>query len=155
MSARRHAKEMFDTTGGTPTTASLASLATALRAADATTRGIPVDEGRGITAVVSCPSGQTLTSGAMRCFAYMAVDMNADMSIPSSGRRWCRYPNLDVDLIADTGVSASTERDIPLGDKSVLSGVGRLCWLPDAVVHSGTAATNAVVVTYSHSRWSV
>lgn len=155
MTARRHAKETFDTSGGTPTTTALATLATALRAADATTRGIPIDDARGVTAVVSCPSGQTITSGVMRAYAYMPVDRSNDGSIPSTGRRWCRYPNLDVDLISGTGVGASTERDIPLGDKVALSGVGRLCWLPDAVIHSGSAGTGTVTVTYSASRQMV
>lgn len=152
MSARRYAKETFDTSGGTATTAALSTLVTALRAADATTRGIPIDDGRGITAVVSCPSGQTITSGIMRCYAYMPVDRNADGSIPT--RRWVKYPTLDVDLIADTSIATATERDIPLGDKAVLSGAGRLCWLPDAVVHSGSSGSATVGVVYSLNRWS-
>lgn len=150
MTQRRHAKETFDTSGGTATTTAVATLATALRAADASTRGIPIDDARGVTAVVSGPSGQTITSGTMRCYAYMPVDRNADGSIPT--RRWVRYPNLDVNVINDTGISADTERDIPLGDKLSLSGVGRLCWLPDALVHTGTAGTAKITVTYSVSR---
>jgi hypothetical protein len=152
MSARRYAKETFDTSGGTATTTALATLVTALRAADASTRGISIDDGRGITAVVSCPSGQTLTSGAMRCYVYMAVDRNADGSIPT--RRWVKYPALDVDIISDTSILASTERDIPLGDKIILSGAGRLCWLPDAVIHSGSSGAATVGVVYSLNRWS-
>lgn len=150
MAYRRHAKETFDTSGGTATTTTLSTLVTALRAADATTRGISIDDARGVTAIVSCPSGETVTSGTMRCYVYMPVDRNADGSIPT--QRWVKYPNLDVNLLTDTGISASTERDIPMGDKLSLSGVGRLCWLPDAVVHSGTAGTAKITVTYSASK---
>jgi hypothetical protein len=149
MSARRHAKENFATTGGTPTTTALATLVTALRAADASTRGIPVDDARGVTVVASCPSGQTITSGILRAYAYLPVDRSNDGSIPTAGRRWVRYPNLDVDLIADTGVTTATERDIPIGDKMVLSGVGRLAYLPDACIHSGSADATGFVFTYS------
>lgn len=149
----RFAKETFATTGGTATTAAIATLATALRAADAVTRGIGIDEGKGVTAVVSCPSGQTLTSGFMRCYAYMPIDRNADGSIPgTASRRWVKYPTLDIDIIGDTGVATATERDIPLGDKQILTGTGRLCWLPDAVIHSGTADAAGVIVLYAHNR---
>lgn len=147
MSARRYAKETFALSGGTPTTDALATLVTALRAADASTRGVPIDDGRGVTAVVSTNSAKTIVSGIMRCYAYMAVDRNADGSIPSSGRRWVKYPTLDYDLIADSGVATTTERDIPLGDKMILSGAGRLCWLPDAVI--GSAGATSIDVTYS------
>jgi len=147
MSARRHAKETFDTSGGTATTAAIATLVTALRAADASTRGIPIDDGRGVTAVVSCPSGQTITSGIMRAYVYMPVDRNLDGSIPSNGRRWVKYPALDFDLLTD--VATATERDIAIGDKMILSGVGRICWLPDAVIHSGSSGSATVGVVYS------
>src|SRR6185295_11791461 len=142
-------KETFDTSGGTPTTTAIATLVTALRAADASTRGIPIDDARGLTAVVSCPVGQTITSGVMRCYAYLPCDRSNDGSIPSNGRRWVKYPALDVDLIADTGITTATERDIPIGDKASLSGVGRVCWLPDAVIHSGSSGSATVAVTYS------
>lgn len=149
MSARRHAKETFDTSGGTPTTTALATLVTALRAADATLRGIPIDDARGVSMVVSCPSGQTITSGFVRAYCFLPVDRNNDGSIPSTGRRWVRCPNLDIDLIADTGVAASAERDIPIGDKASLSGIGRIAYLPDAVIHSGSSGTGTVIFTYS------
>lgn len=149
MSARRHAKENFATTGGTATTTALATLATALRAADASTRGIPIDDARGLSLVASCPSGQTITSGFARAYCYLPVDRNNDGSIPSTGRRWVRCPNLDVDLINDTGITTATERDIPIGDKASLSGIGRVCWLPDACIHSGAADTTGFIFTYS------
>lgn len=149
MSARRFAKETFALSGGTPTTDTIANLITALRTADFASRGLLIDEGRGVTAVVSVDSAKTIVSGAMRCYAGMAVDRNADGSIPT--QRWVKYPTLDVDLIADTSISGSTERDIPLGDKVVLSGSGRLVWLPDAVV--GSSGATLVTVTYSLGRW--
>lgn len=150
MSARRHAKETFALTGGTPTTDAIATLVTALRAADAATRGIPIDDGRGVAAVVSTNSTKTIVSGNLRCFVYMAVDRSNDGSIPSTGRRWVKYPTLDIDLINDTGIAGSTERDIPIGDKAVLSGAGRICWLPDAVI--GSASSTSIDVTYT-SNW--
>lgn len=149
MSARRYAKETFDTTGGSPTTTALATLVTALRAADASLRGIPIDDARGVSAVVSCPSGQTITSGIMRAYCFLPCDRSNDGSIPTAGRRWVRCPNLDVDLLVDTGVAGAAERDIALGDKASLSSVGRICWLPDAVIHSGSAGTATVLVTYA------
>ena len=150
MTQRRHAKETFDTSGGTATTTTLSTLVTALRAADASTRGIPIDEARGVTAVVSCPLGETLTSGTMRCYAYMPVDRNADGSIPT--RRWVKYPTLDINILTSTGVATATERDIALGDQLALTGCGRICWLPDAIIHSGTAGTAKITVTYTMSR---
>ena len=149
MSARRHAKETFTMTS--EVTGTFATLVTELRAADATTRGIPIDDGRGVTAVVSVPVTETIVSGVMRCYVYMPVDRNADGSIPSDGRRWVKYPALDVDLISDTGISASTERDIPLGDKHALSGAGRIVWIPDTV--TGSSGSALLTVTYSANRW--
>lgn len=143
---RRYAKETFTMTS--EVTAAIADLVTALRAADASKRGIQLDEAFGLTAVVSVPTGETIVSGNMRCFVYLPVDMNADGSIAE--RRWVKYPNLDVDLIADTSVSASTERDIPLGDQLSLSKSGRLVWLPDAV--TGSAGSALLTVTYTLSR---
>jgi hypothetical protein len=149
MSARRFAKETFQLTGGNPTTDALATLVTALRAADFASRGLLIDEGRGVTAVISVDTAKTIVSGIMRCYAGMAVDRNVDGSIPT--QRWVKYPTLDVDLIGDTGIAGTTERDIPLGDKTVQSGAGRLVWLPDAVI--GSAGSTLVTVTYSSSRW--
>lgn len=149
MSARRFAKETFQLTGGPPTTDAIATLVTALRAATFSLRGLLIDEGRGVTAVVSVDAAKTIVSGVMRCYAGMAVDRNEDGSIPT--QRWVKYPSLDVDLIGDTGIGGTTERDIPLGDKQVLSGAGRLVWLPDAVI--GSAGSTIVLVTYSSCRW--
>lgn len=143
---RRYAKETFVMTA--ETTATFADLVTTLRAADASTRGIQLDEAFGLTAVVSVPITETITSGTMKALAYLPVDMNGDGSIAE--RRWVRYPNLDVDLIADTGVSASTERDIPLGDQLSLSKAGRLVWIPDAVI--GSTGSALLTVTYTLSR---
>lgn len=148
---RRHAKETF--VMSSEVTTAIATLVTALRAADASTRGIQIDEGFGLTAVVSVPITETIVSGAMRCYAYLPCDLNGDGSVPSDGRRWVKYPNLDVDLISDTGVSASSERDIPLGDKASYSRAGRLVWLPDAV--TGSAGSALLTVTYTLSRRNV
>lgn len=146
---RRYAKETFVMTS--EVTAAIADLVTALRAADASTRGIQLDEAFGLTAVVSVPSTETIVSGSMRAYAYLPVDMNGDGSIAE--RRWVKYPNLDVNLIDDTGVSASTERDIPLGDKASYSRAGRLVWLPDAV--TGSSGSALLTVTYTLSRRNV
>lgn len=149
--SRRFAKETFALIGGTPTTDAIATLVTALRAADFNSRGLLLDDGRGVTAVVSVDANKTIVSGAMRCYAGLAVDRNPDGSIPT--QRWVKYPALDVDLITDTNIATTTERDIPLGDKIVLSGAGRLVWLPDAVI--GSTGATLVTVTYSLNRWAV
>lgn len=148
---RRYAKETFTMTS--EVTTAIATLVTALRAAEASTRGIAIDEGFGVTAVVSVPITETIVSGVMRAYAYLPCDLNADGSVPSSGRRWVKYPSLDIDLIADTGVSATTERDIPLGDKASFSRAGRLCWLPDAV--TGSTGSALLTVTYTLSRRNI
>lgn len=146
MGQRRFAKETF--TMSSDVTGTFADLVTALRAADAATRGIPIDDCRGVTAIVSVPDTETVVSGNMRCYVYMAVDRNADGSVPT--RRWVKYPSLDVDLIGDTGISASTERDIPLGDQLILSGAGRIVWIPDTV--TGSSGSALLTVTYSAHR---
>jgi hypothetical protein len=143
---RRYAKETFTMTS--EVTTALATLTTALRVAVPSTRGIAIDEAYGVTCVVSAPATETIVSGTMRAFAYLPVDMNPDGSIAAS--RWVRYPNLDVDLIADTGVGASTERDIPIGDQLSLSKAGRICWLPEAV--TGSTGSALLTVTYTLSR---
>lgn len=132
-------------------TTAIATLVTALRAADAQTRGIAIDEAFGVTAVVSVPDTETIVSGTMRGYAYLPVDMNADGSIAT--RRWCAVPSLDVDLIAGTLTAASTERDIPIGDKVSYSRAGRMCWLPDAV--TGSSGSALLTVTYILSRRNV
>jgi hypothetical protein len=146
---RRYAKETFVMTA--EVTAAIADLVTALRAADASTRGIAIDETFGLTAVVSVPVTETITSGVMRCYAYLPVDLNADGSI--AARRWVKYPNLDIDLIGDTGVTTATERDIPIGDQLSLSKAGRICWLPDAV--TGSTGSALLTVTYTLSRRNI
>lgn len=148
---RRYAKETFVMTA--EVTTAIATLVTALRAADASTRGIQMDEAYGVTAVVSVPITETIVSGVMRCFAYLPCDLNADGSVPSSGRRWVKYPTLDYDLVTDSGVTTNTERDIPLGDKASFSRAGRLIWLPDAV--TGSAGSAVLTVTYTLSRRNI
>lgn len=143
---RRYAKETFTMTS--EVTEAIANLVTALRAADAEKRGIAIDEAYGVTAVVSVPSTETIVSGTMRAYAYLPVDVNADGSIPTS--RWCAVPNLDVNLLTDTGVSASTERDIAIGDRASYSRAGRIVWLPDAV--TGSSGSALLTVTYILSR---
>lgn len=146
---RRYAKETFTMTANV--TETYADLVTALRAADATKRGIAIDEAFGVTAVVSVPDTETIVSGTMRAFAYLPVDVNGDGSIPT--RRWCAVPALDVNLISDTGISASTEQDIALNDKASYSRAGRLVWLPDAV--TGSTGSDLLTVTYILSRRNV
>lgn len=146
---RRYAKETFVMTS--EVTAAIADLVTALRAATATTRGIQLDEAYGVSCVVSVPSTETIVSGTMRAYAYLPVDMNADGSIAT--RRWCAVPSLDVNLLTDTGVAASTERDIPINDKASYTRLGRLVWLPDAV--TGSAGSALLTVTYFLSRRNI
>ena len=151
MSARRNQQESYTLSGSPPTSTALATLVTALRADVVPgNHGVAIDDGRGVTAVVSVDSAKTIVSGAMRCYAWMPTTLDANNR--ATAGRWVRYPNLDVDLITDTNVGASTERDIPLGDKIALSGVGRLAWLPDAVVGSTGATT--LLVTHMANRWS-
>lgn len=146
---RRYAKETFVMTS--EVTAAIADLVTALRAADASKRGIQVDEAFGASCVVSVPSTETIVSGTMRAYMYLPVDMNADGSVASS--RWCAVPNLDINLLTDTNVAASTERDIAIGDKVSYTRTGRVVWLPDAV--TGSAGSALLTVTYFLSRRNV
>lgn len=146
---RRYASETFTMTADVTT--AIATLVTALRAATASTRGVQLDEAYGVSAVVSVPSGKTVVSGSMRAFAYLPVAMNADGSVAT--RRWCAVPNLDINLLTDTNVAASTERDIPLNDKASYTRLGRLVWLPDAV--TGSAGSDLLTVTYFLSRRNI
>jgi hypothetical protein len=146
---RRYASETF--TMSSEVTGTFADLVTALRAADASKRGIAIDEAWGVTCVVSVPVTETIVSGTMKAFAYLPCALNADGSISAS--RWCRVPNLDVDLIADTGISASSERDIAINDKASYTRAGRICWIPDAV--TGSTGSALLTVTYTLSRRNV
>jgi len=148
---RRYAKETFTMTA--EVTTAIATLVTALRAADAATRGIQIDEAYGAACVVSVPITETIVSGTMRCYMYLPCDLNADGSIPSDGRRWVAVPNLDINLISDTNVSASTERDIAIGDKVSFTRTGRVVWLPDAV--TGSTGSALLTVTYFLSRRNI
>ena len=150
--SRSHIKETFALTGGTPTTDALATLVTALRTDAAPfQRGINIDNARGVCAVVSTNSTKTIVSGNLRCYALMPVDVNQNKS--ASARRWTKYPTLDMDLIADSGIGGTTERDIPTGDKNTLTGIERFIWLPDAVV--GSAGATSIDIIYSVRRWAV
>ncbi len=144
--SRRYAKDVYALSGGTPTTTAIATLVTALRAGDASTFGIKIDEGRGVAAAVSVNSGHVIVSGALRAYAYMPTDRNNDGSIPAGAFRWVKYPALDYDLVTDSLITGSTERDIPTGDKLVLSSVARLAWVPDAVV--GDSGSTSINITY-------
>lgn len=153
MASRRYAKDVYALTGGTPTSATLSTLVTALRAAGPSAFGVQIDEHRGVAAVVSVDVACTIVSGVLRAYAYMPTDRNADGSLPAAAFRWVKYPALDYDLVNDSGVAGSTERDIPTGDKIVLVGVGRLAWVPDAVI--GSTGATSINITYSSSLTSV
>lgn len=150
--SRSHIKETFALTGGSPTTDAIANLVTTLRTdVYPFQRGVLIDNARGVCATISVDLAKTVVSGMMRCYALMPSDVNAVRSV--SARRWMKYPNLDIDVIADTGVAASSERDIPLGDKQTLTGIERFIWLPDAVI--GSAGATLLTVIYSVRRWAV
>lgn len=93
--------------------------------------GIAVDNSLGVSCVFSAASGQTITGGTFDAYAMVVVTANKDGS-PAT-YRWMRYPDLDFTP------TVFTVRDIPTGDKTPYTGIGRVAWLPNAVtLSSGT-----------------
>lgn len=96
--------------------------------------GVQLIKGSGLAICVSAPAGQTVTSGTMRAYVYMPVDVGATVTY-----RWLKYPALDW-------VLAASVRDQCSGDKEVLSGIGRFAYVEDDAVLSGGTTLK---VTYS------
>lgn len=146
MTVASHRKDTFTLSGGTPTSTTLATLVTALRAAENEAYGIDCTNSRGVNAVFSVDLAKTIVSGSMRAFCLMPCDVNGDRSIPAAGRRWVYCPSLDVTL-----VGGSTDRDEASDDLSTPVGTYRLAFVPDAVI--GSAGSTGLTVVYSTRRW--
>lgn len=116
------------------------TLATNVAALTATS-GVDIGNAKGVTGVLAALSTRTLTSGALRCYAYLPVTANADGSAATWA--WVPYNALDIDSVAST----VADRYFPFGDKAALTGVGRLVWLPDAVVVSAGATVSICYTT--------
>lgn len=105
-------------------------------AALAASSGVPLDKGYGAAAVARAVAGN-LTAGNIRCYVFMPFGVTrADNTLPVPTAEWMKYPLLDFPV--NTGVPAT-----PSGDKWVLTGVGRIIWVPDVdvTVSSGTTLT--------------
>ena len=121
---------------------SLATNKAALVALGAT-GGVDITNAEGVTAVLAAESTRTLTSGALRCYVYMPYTSTGNGE-PGSWE-WIPYNVLDADPVNST----VADRFFPVGDKEALTGIGRIAWLPDAVVVS---AGTTVTLTYAVRR---
>jgi hypothetical protein len=114
-------------------TPAIATLVAALTAQS----GIDISHGEAVTCVVSALTGQKIVSGTMRCYVYMPTNANPNGEPDSASFRWMPYSRLDYSLVGGT-----VARDEPIGDKQVLTGVGRIIFLPDAVTFDGGATAS-------------
>lgn len=118
------------------------NLATNVAALTATS-GVDISGGRGVSCTLDGGSGHTITGGALRCYVYVPVTANKDGTAATFA--WTAYNTLDETTLTNT----VAERYHTLGDKQPLTGVGRICWLPDAVTLS---AGTSLVICYATRR---
>jgi hypothetical protein len=138
MGAIRSRKETYAMS--TNVTGTFATLVSTMRAGTATDYGIDCTMARGVNAVASMIASKTITSGTLKAFCYMPVDVAADGSITT--RRWVRCPSLDLTL-----VGGDVERDEPSGDMETPAGCYRFAFVPDAV--TGSSGSTSLTLTYS------
>lgn len=100
--------------------------------------GIAVDRGGGVASVIAAENfalidggtaNATINGGSMRCYVWMPVAEagQGGGQIAAVTFKWFPYPALDWTPTTGNQYAAS-------GDKQSLSGIGRIVWLPDAVV---------------------
>ena len=140
MGAQRSQTDSYALSGSPPTSTTLATLVTALRAAANDAYGVDCTHSDGVNAVLSVDSDKTIVSGTLRCYCLMAVLTGTDRAV--TARRWVYVPGNDITL---TG--GSTERDEATGDRATPAGAYRVAYLPDAVIGS----TGATVAKVTHS----
>lgn len=141
MAATSNRSDTYALDNTTHDTVAVATLAAALTAAS----GLPLTRAKGVAFVVSAPSSRTISSGAMRCYVYGPVSVNADGSVATF--RWMKHTALDL-------TPATSVRDWPSGDMEPLTGVQRIVWLPDALTVSGGTDVS-LTVTMSVERWAM
>jgi hypothetical protein len=120
------------------------NLATNVAALSATS-GADISRASGVTGVLIAESSRTLTGGALRCYVYLPDTANANGEPATFA--WAPYNDLDITDVTST----VADRRKPFGDKVAYTGVGRICWLPDAVTVSG-GTTVSICYTTRRSR---
>lgn len=109
------------------------SLATNV-AALTSSSGIPLDNCKGISGTAAALSGQTISSGNFRGYAYVPVSATYPKTVTFG---WVPYAALDW-------APATGNRYAASGDKVVLSGVGRFAWVEDDIAVSAGATIDIV-----------
>lgn len=116
-------------------TASAATQAAALvvpgNTGNAAPSGIDLAHCEAVSAVLSAAATFTIVgTTVLRCYVMMPTNAFPNAESDPASYRWMPYPTLDYTLVGGT-------RDEPIGDKQVLTGIGRITWLPDTVSFSG------------------
>lgn len=141
MAASSFRSDTYSLDDATHDTTAIATLAAALDASS----GISLSRARGVSFVVSAPASRTISSGAMRCYVYAPVSVNADGSVATF--RWMKHTALDL-------TPATSIRDWPSGDMEALTGASRIIWLPDALtVSGGTGVSLTVTLMVERHQW--
>jgi hypothetical protein len=136
MAAQHFVSPSVAVAGGVTTSAATQAASLVLPAngsKDVIPSGIDISHCEAVTCILSAAAGQTITSGTMRCYVMMPTNATGNAEADVTSLRWMKYPQLDYTL-------AGGSRDEPIGDKYTPTGVGRIIWLPDAVVFSGGAS---------------
>ncbi len=141
MAATSNRSDTYALNDSTHDTVAIATLAAALDASS----GVALTRAKGCAFIVSAPSGQTISSGSMRCYVYAPVDVNKDGSVATF--RWMKHAALD-------STPTASVRDFPSGDLAPTTGALRITWLPDAMtVGGGTGVVLTVTLTVERAAW--
>lgn len=97
------------------------------------TSGIDIGKGGAVAVVLSAlTAGQTITGGNLRCYVFMPVQAVTVDGGSQPAMAWIPYSALDFAPQTGNQFAAS-------GDKQILTGVGRIVWVPDAITVSAGA----------------